>query len=73
MNDDNEHRRNLVLRWWEFFNEIANIKPWNMSERQDHYIVAERLIRENSEVVQKELEKSLTHAKRPKGWRCNEY
>ena len=71
---NNMHGRNLVIRWWSFFNDIANIKPWRMSEPQQRYIDAERLIRENSELVQKELEKSVTvRKKRAKGWKCRDY
>ena len=73
-NDDNEHRRNLVIRWWSFFNDIANITPWEMSEPQQRYRDAERLIKGSSMVVQRELERSTTiRKKRAKGWRCQEY
>jgi hypothetical protein len=73
MLDENEHRKNLVLRWWEHFNDFANMTPWNVSERQGRYREAAELIKEHSIIVQRELEKSLTHEKRPKGWRCHEY
>jgi hypothetical protein len=73
MNDQNEHRRNLALRWWEHFNEFANLQVWDVSERQERYKEAADMIRINSLVVQKELERSLTHRKRPKGWSCEEY
>lgn len=73
-NEDNMHGKNLVIRWWSFFNDIANIRPWKMSEPQQRYVDAERLIRENSKLVQKELERSTTvRKKRAKGWGCREY
>jgi hypothetical protein len=73
MNNQNEHRRNLVLRWWEHFNEFANMQIWNVSECQGRYKEAADMIRMNSLIVQKELERSLSHRKRPKGWSCEEY
>jgi len=73
MNDYNVHRRNLVLRWWEHFNEFVNMLTWDVSERQSYYKEAAELIRVNSVVVRKELERSLTHKKRPKSWSCENY
>jgi hypothetical protein len=73
MNDQNVHRRNLVLRWWEHFNELANILTWNASERQSYYKEAAEMIRMKSLIVRKELERSLTHGKRPKSWSCESY
>jgi hypothetical protein len=73
MNNYNEHRRNLVLRWWEHFNEFANMLTWNVSERQSYYKEAAEMIRSQSLIVQKELERSLTHRKRPKSWSCENY
>jgi len=71
----NEHRRNLVVQWWRFFNDIADITPWRMSEPQQRYINAEKIIRESSPIVQQELERSTTirRRKRPKRWGCREY
>jgi hypothetical protein len=73
MNDYNGHRRNLVLRWWEHFNEFAVMTKWNVSERQSYYKEAADLIRLNSLIVRKELERSLSHRKRPKSWSCESY
>jgi hypothetical protein len=73
MNDYNDHRRNLVMRWWEHFNEFANMLTWNVSERQSYYQEAAEMIRLHSRIVQRELERSLTHKRRPKGWSCEEY
>jgi hypothetical protein len=73
MDDNNGHRRNLVLRWWEHFNKFANMEKWEVSEQQKYYKDAADLIRLNSLIVQKELERSLTHRKRPKSWSCENY
>jgi hypothetical protein len=73
MRNENEHRRNLVLRWWEHFNDFANMTPWTACERQGRYKEAAELIKEHSIIVQRELERSWMHEKRPKGWRCHEY
>jgi hypothetical protein len=73
INNENEHRKNLVIRWWEHFNDFANMSPWNVSERQGRYREAAELIKEHSLLVQKELERSYAHKERPKGWRCHEY
>jgi len=73
MREDNTHRKNLVIRWWEHFNGLAHMTPWTVSERQGRYREAAELIKEHSTMVQKETEKSYTHRKRPKGWRCYEY
>jgi hypothetical protein len=73
MDDNNGHRRNLVLRWWEHFNKFANMEKWEVSEQQKYYKDAADLIRLNSLVVQRELERSLTHRKRPKSWSCENY
>jgi hypothetical protein len=73
MNKDNVHRRNLVMRWWEYFNDLAHMTPWTASKWQGRYMEAAELIKENSEIVQRELERSLTHRKRPKEWSCENY
>jgi hypothetical protein len=57
-NDYNEHRRNLVIKWWGFFNDIANITPWKVSEPQQRYIDAERNTRESSQLVQHDRRQS---------------
>ena len=71
--DNNTHRRDLTIRWWSHFNELANMTEWKASEKQQRYRDAEALIRENSEMVQRELNRSTTIRKRPKGWKCHEY
>jgi hypothetical protein len=72
--DNNEHRRNLVVHWWRHFNDFASIKEWKVSEKQQRYRDAEKTIRESSEVIQQELERSTNvRKKRPKGWNCCEY
>jgi hypothetical protein len=73
MDDNNGHRRNLVLRWWEHFNEFANMTNWKASEPQKYYRDAAEMIRLHSLVVRKELERSLTHRKRPSSWSCEKY
>jgi len=72
-NDHNAHRRNLVLRWWEHFNDLANMIPWTASERQSRYREAADLIKDSSEIVRRELERSLTFRKRPRSWKCENY
>src|ERR1700684_2684617 len=50
--DNNEHRRSLVIQWWNHFNGFANIVEWKASEKQQRYRDAEELIRESSVKVQ---------------------
>src|ERR1700735_1792715 len=71
--DNNEHRRSLVIQWWNHFNGFANMTEWKASEKQQRYKDAEKLIRESSIKVQQELERSTMVKKRPKGWGCREY
>ena len=74
LDDDNTHRRNLVIHWWRHFNDLATMTEWKVSEKQQRYRDAETMIRENSEIVQQELERStITRRKRPKGWSCPQY
>jgi hypothetical protein len=73
IDERNEHRRHLVIDWWRHFNDLANIREWTASEPQQRYRDAEAIIREESPIVQQELERSTRIRKRPKGWSCREY
>jgi hypothetical protein len=73
IDEQNTHRRPLVINWWRHFNELANMKEWTASEPQQRYRDAEAIIREESPIVQQELERSTKVRKRPKEWSCREY
>ena len=73
IDEQNEHRRPLVINWWRHFNEFASMEEWTASEPQQRYRDAEAAIREMSPVVQRELERTTKVQKRPKGWSCREY
>ena len=73
LNENNEHRRTIVIEWWRHFNEFASMEGWTASEPQQRYRDAEATIREMSPVVQRELEQTTKVRKRPKGWSCCEY
>jgi hypothetical protein len=73
LDENNEHRRTIVIEWWRHFNELANMEEWSASESQQRYKDAEETIREASPIVQRELERTTKVQKRPKGWTCREY
>ena len=73
IDERNTHRRPLIINWWRYFNEFANMEEWTVSESQQRYKEAEAIIREASPVVQQELEQTTKVRKRPKGWSCREY
>jgi hypothetical protein len=73
IDEQNEHRRPLVMNWWRHFNELAELREWTASEPQQRYRDAEETIREASPVVQRELERTTKIQRRPRGWTCREY